>query len=69
MWIGNFLVNMKKNCVLQIILYEFNRVIILVKWGEENIDYVNVFFIDGYWQKDFYIVSQGFFFYIIEDFW
>ncbi|KAG8134186.1 hypothetical protein E2320_007350 [Naja naja] len=36
---GNLPANMKKNRVLQIIPYEFNRVIIPVKRGEENTDY------------------------------
>ncbi|KAB0391636.1 hypothetical protein E2I00_005519 [Balaenoptera physalus] len=43
---GNLPANMKKNRVLQIIPYEFNRVIIPVKRGEENTDYVNASFID-----------------------
>uniref|UniRef100_A0A672NCK0 protein-tyrosine-phosphatase n=1 Tax=Sinocyclocheilus grahami TaxID=75366 RepID=A0A672NCK0_SINGR len=43
---GNLPANMKKNRVLQIIPYEFNRVIIPVKRGEENTDYINASFID-----------------------
>ncbi|XP_062868350.1 receptor-type tyrosine-protein phosphatase alpha [Trichomycterus rosablanca] len=66
---GNLPANMKKNRVLQIIPYEFNRVIIPVKRGEENTDYVNASFIDGYRQKDSYIVSQGPLQQTIEDFW
>ncbi|KAK2510764.1 Ptpra [Columba guinea] len=53
---GNLPANMKKNRVLQIIPYEFNRVIIPVKRGEENTDYVNASFIDEkcaqYWPSD-----------------
>ncbi|KAJ1213387.1 hypothetical protein NDU88_001024 [Pleurodeles waltl] len=66
---GNLPANMKKNRVLQIIPYEFNRVIIPVKRGEENTDYVNASFIDGYRQKDTYIVSQGPLHHTLEDFW
>ncbi|KAM9757815.1 receptor-type tyrosine-protein phosphatase alpha [Menidia menidia] len=66
---GNLPVNMKKNRVLQIIPYEFNRVIIPVKRGEENTDYVNASFIDGYRQKDAYMASQGPLQHTIEDFW
>ncbi|XP_039580366.1 receptor-type tyrosine-protein phosphatase alpha [Passer montanus] len=66
---GNLPANMKKNRVLQIIPYEFNRVIIPVKRGEENTDYVNASFIDGYRQKDSYIASQGPLQHTIEDFW
>uniref|UniRef100_A0A8C6Q5K1 protein-tyrosine-phosphatase n=1 Tax=Nothobranchius furzeri TaxID=105023 RepID=A0A8C6Q5K1_NOTFU len=66
---GNLHANMKKNRVTQIIPYEFNRVIIPVKRGEENTDYVNASFIDGYRQKDAYIASQGPLLYTIEDFW
>ncbi|XP_008407732.1 receptor-type tyrosine-protein phosphatase alpha [Poecilia reticulata] len=66
---GNLPDNMKKNRVLQIIPYEFNRVIIPVKRGEENTDYVNASFIDGYRQKDAYIASQGPLTHTIEDFW
>uniref|UniRef100_A0A6Q2X2T2 protein-tyrosine-phosphatase n=1 Tax=Esox lucius TaxID=8010 RepID=A0A6Q2X2T2_ESOLU len=43
---GNLPANMKKNRVLQIIPYEFNRVIIPVKRGEEDTDYVNASFVD-----------------------
>ncbi|KTF79530.1 hypothetical protein cypCar_00043251, partial [Cyprinus carpio] len=53
---GNLPANMKKNRVLQIIPYEFNRVIIPVKRGEENTDYINASFIDEkcaqYWSSD-----------------
>ncbi|KAK1803696.1 hypothetical protein P4O66_021099 [Electrophorus voltai] len=66
---GNLPANMKKNRVLQIIPYEFNRVIIPVKRGEENTDYINASFIDGYRQKDSYIASQGPLQHTIEDFW
>ncbi|MEQ2180797.1 hypothetical protein GOODEAATRI_005016, partial [Goodea atripinnis] len=66
---GNLPLNMKKNRVLQIIPYEFNRVIIPVKRGEESTDYVNASFIDGYRQKDAYIASQGPLLHTIEDFW
>ncbi|NWI10847.1 PTPRA phosphatase, partial [Crypturellus soui] len=66
---GNLPANMKKNRVLQIIPYEFKRVIIPVKRGEENTDYVNASFIDGYRQKDSYIASQGPLQHTIEDFW
>ncbi|XP_058271158.1 receptor-type tyrosine-protein phosphatase alpha isoform X3 [Hemibagrus wyckioides] len=66
---GNLPANMKKNRVLQIIPYEFNRVIVPVKRGEENTDYVNASFIDGYRQKDSYMASQGPLQHTIEDFW
>lgn len=66
---GNLPANMKKNRVLQIIPYEFNRVIIPVKRGEENTDYINASFIDGYRQKDSYMACQGPLQHTIEDFW
>ncbi|XP_060925250.1 receptor-type tyrosine-protein phosphatase alpha [Limanda limanda] len=66
---GNLPANMKKNRVLQIIPYEFNRVIIPVKRGEESTDYVNSSFIDGYRQKDSYMASQGPLQHTMEDFW
>ncbi|TRY60829.1 hypothetical protein DNTS_003163 [Danionella cerebrum] len=66
---GNLPSNMKKNRVLQIIPYEFNRVIIPVKRGEENTDYINASFIDGYRQKDSYMACQGPLGHTIEDFW
>ncbi|XP_056586658.1 LOW QUALITY PROTEIN: receptor-type tyrosine-protein phosphatase alpha [Triplophysa dalaica] len=66
---GNLPANMKKNRVLQIIPYEFNRVIIPVKRGEEYTDYVNASFIDGYRQKDSYMACQGPLQHTIEDFW
>ncbi|KAJ6658539.1 hypothetical protein lerEdw1_019926 [Lerista edwardsae] len=82
---GNLPANMKKNRVLQIIpceyltllneawqfseTDEFNRVIIPVKRGEENTDYVNASFVDGYRQKDSYIASQGPLQHTTEDFW
>uniref|UniRef100_A0A8C2CTR3 Receptor-type tyrosine-protein phosphatase n=1 Tax=Cyprinus carpio TaxID=7962 RepID=A0A8C2CTR3_CYPCA len=61
---GNLPANMKKNRVLQIIPYEFNRVIIPVKRGEENTDYINASFID-----DSYMACQGPLQHTIEDFW
>ncbi|XP_061412403.1 receptor-type tyrosine-protein phosphatase alpha-like isoform X1 [Lethenteron reissneri] len=66
---GNLPANMKKNRVLQIIPYDFNRVIIPMKRGEENTDYINASFIDGYRQKDAYIVTQGPLPHTAEDFW
>uniref|UniRef100_A0A672SD91 Receptor-type tyrosine-protein phosphatase alpha n=1 Tax=Sinocyclocheilus grahami TaxID=75366 RepID=A0A672SD91_SINGR len=48
---------------------EFNRVIIPVKRGEENTDYINASFIDGYRQKDSYMACQGPLQHTIEDFW
>ncbi|XP_048834177.1 receptor-type tyrosine-protein phosphatase alpha-like isoform X2 [Brienomyrus brachyistius] len=66
---GNLPANMKKNRVLQIIPYEFNRVIIPVKRGDENTDYINASFIDGYRQKDAYMACQGPLQHTLEDFW
>ncbi|TNN81867.1 Receptor-type tyrosine-protein phosphatase epsilon [Liparis tanakae] len=43
---GNLPANMKKNRVLQIIPYDFNRVILSVRRGQEFTDYVNASFID-----------------------
>ncbi|OBS66816.1 hypothetical protein A6R68_04658 [Neotoma lepida] len=57
------------SCCLKFFSDEFNRVIIPVKRGEENTDYVNASFIDGYRQKDSYIASQGPLLHTIEDFW
>uniref|UniRef100_A0A8C6PRB8 protein-tyrosine-phosphatase n=1 Tax=Nothobranchius furzeri TaxID=105023 RepID=A0A8C6PRB8_NOTFU len=43
---GNLPANMKKNRVLQIIPYDFNRVILSMRRGQEFTDYVNATFID-----------------------
>ncbi|KAA8583679.1 hypothetical protein FQN60_014887 [Etheostoma spectabile] len=53
---GNLPANMKKNRVLQIIPYDFNRVILSVKRGQEFTDYINASFIDEkcfqYWPSE-----------------
>uniref|UniRef100_A0A8C5AUV2 protein-tyrosine-phosphatase n=1 Tax=Gadus morhua TaxID=8049 RepID=A0A8C5AUV2_GADMO len=66
---GNLPANMKKNRVLQIIPYDFNRVILPVKRGQEFTDYINASFIDGYRQKDYFIATQGPLSHTVEDFW
>ncbi|XP_050979607.1 receptor-type tyrosine-protein phosphatase epsilon isoform X3 [Labeo rohita] len=66
---GNLPANMKKNRVLQIIPYDFNRVILSMKRGQEFTDYVNASFIDGYRQKDYYIATQGPLAHTVDDFW
>uniref|UniRef100_A0A7N8Y2M1 protein-tyrosine-phosphatase n=1 Tax=Mastacembelus armatus TaxID=205130 RepID=A0A7N8Y2M1_9TELE len=66
---GNLPANMKKNRVLQIIPYDFNRVILSMKRGQEFTDYINASFIDGYRQKDYYIATQGPLSHTVEDFW
>ncbi|XP_048842965.1 LOW QUALITY PROTEIN: receptor-type tyrosine-protein phosphatase epsilon [Brienomyrus brachyistius] len=66
---GNLPVNMKKNRVLQIIPYDFNRVILSMKRGQEYTDYINASFIDGYRQKDYFIATQGPLSSTVEDFW
>uniref|UniRef100_A0A7N6F7V1 Receptor-type tyrosine-protein phosphatase alpha n=1 Tax=Anabas testudineus TaxID=64144 RepID=A0A7N6F7V1_ANATE len=67
---GNLPANMKKNRVLQIIPCDFLQLVIIpVKRGEENTDYVNASFIDGYRQKDSYMASQGPLQHTTEDFW
>ncbi|XP_046885181.1 receptor-type tyrosine-protein phosphatase epsilon-like [Hypomesus transpacificus] len=66
---GNLPANMKKNRVLQIIPYDFNRVILSVKRGQEFTDYINASFIDGYRQKDHFIATQGPLQHTVEDFW
>uniref|UniRef100_A0A3Q3W3C2 Receptor-type tyrosine-protein phosphatase epsilon n=1 Tax=Mola mola TaxID=94237 RepID=A0A3Q3W3C2_MOLML len=66
---GNLPANMKKNRVLQIIPYDFNRVILSVKRGQEFTDYINASFIDGYRQKDCFIATQGPLSHTVEDFW
>uniref|UniRef100_A0A669BDH7 Receptor-type tyrosine-protein phosphatase n=1 Tax=Oreochromis niloticus TaxID=8128 RepID=A0A669BDH7_ORENI len=66
---GNLPANMKKNRVLQIIPYDFNRVILSVKRGQEFTDYINASFIDGYRQKDYFIATQGPLSHTVEDFW
>ncbi|XP_068597734.1 receptor-type tyrosine-protein phosphatase epsilon-like [Brachionichthys hirsutus] len=66
---GNLPANMKKNRVLQIIPYDFNRVILSVKRGQEFTDYINASFIDGYRQKDYFIATQGPLSHTAEDFW
>ncbi|XP_061693781.1 receptor-type tyrosine-protein phosphatase epsilon-like [Syngnathoides biaculeatus] len=66
---GNHPANMKKNRVLQIIPYDFNRVILSVKRGQEFTDYINASFIDGYRQKDYFIATQAPLSHTAEDFW
>nr|XP_046214542.1 receptor-type tyrosine-protein phosphatase epsilon-like isoform X1 [Oncorhynchus gorbuscha]XP_046214543.1 receptor-type tyrosine-protein phosphatase epsilon-like isoform X1 [Oncorhynchus gorbuscha] len=66
---GNLPANMKKNRVLQIIPYDFNRVILSMKRGQEFTDYINASFIDGYRQKDYFIATQGPQSHTVEDFW
>ncbi|XP_028989981.1 receptor-type tyrosine-protein phosphatase epsilon isoform X4 [Betta splendens] len=66
---GNLPANMKKNRVLQIIPYDFNRVILSMRRGQEFTDYVNASFIDGYRQKDYYIATQGPLPHTVDDFW
>eukprot|EP00066_Takifugu_rubripes_P024682 XP_011613948.1 PREDICTED: receptor-type tyrosine-protein phosphatase epsilon-like isoform X3 [Takifugu rubripes] len=69
MRMGNLPANMKKNRVLQIIPYDFNRVILSMRRGQEFTDYVNASFIDGYRQKDYYIATQGPLPHTVDDFW
>ncbi|KAK1164395.1 receptor-type tyrosine-protein phosphatase epsilon-like isoform X1 [Acipenser oxyrinchus oxyrinchus] len=69
MRLGNLPANMKKNRVLQIIPYDFNRVILSMKRGQENTDYINASFIDGYRQKDYFIATQGPLSQTVDDFW
>ncbi|MGH0147530.1 UNVERIFIED_CONTAM: hypothetical protein FKN15_043844 [Acipenser sinensis] len=57
MRMGNLPANMKKNRVLQIIPYDFNRVILSMKRGQENTDYINASFIDD--KCDQYWPDQG----------
>ncbi|GAA6083455.1 protein tyrosine phosphatase receptor type Eb isoform X1, partial [Tachysurus ichikawai] len=66
---GNLSANMRKNRVLQIIPYDFNRVILSVKRGQEFTDYINASFIDGYRQKDYFIATQGPLGHTVQDFW
>ncbi|XP_015202502.1 receptor-type tyrosine-protein phosphatase epsilon isoform X2 [Lepisosteus oculatus] len=66
---GNLPANMKKNRVLQIIPYDFNRVILSMKRGQEFTDYINASFIDGYRQKDYFIATQGPIAHTVDDFW
>ncbi|MCI4382911.1 hypothetical protein PGIGA_G00020200 [Pangasianodon gigas] len=66
---GNLSANMRKNRVLQIIPYDFNRVILSVKRGQEFTDYINASFIDGYRQKDYFIATQGPLAHTVQDFW
>lgn len=66
---GNLPANMKKARVIQIIPYDFNRVILPMKRGQEYTDYINASFIDGYRQKDYFIATQGPLAHTVEDFW
>ncbi|XP_058554099.1 receptor-type tyrosine-protein phosphatase epsilon isoform X2 [Neofelis nebulosa] len=66
---GNLPANMKKARVIQIIPYDFNRVILSMKRGQEYTDYINASFIDGYRQKDYFIATQGPLAHTVEDFW
>uniref|UniRef100_A0A8C5B9W6 protein-tyrosine-phosphatase n=1 Tax=Gadus morhua TaxID=8049 RepID=A0A8C5B9W6_GADMO len=67
--IWNLPANMKKNRVLQIIPYDFNRVILSMRRGQEFTDYINASFIDGYRQKDYFIATQGPLAHTVQDFW
>uniref|UniRef100_A0A672R445 Receptor-type tyrosine-protein phosphatase epsilon n=1 Tax=Sinocyclocheilus grahami TaxID=75366 RepID=A0A672R445_SINGR len=66
---GNLPTNMRKNRVLQIIPYDFNRVILSMKRGQEFTDYINASFIDGYRQKDYFIATQAPLAHTVQDFW
>uniref|UniRef100_A0A672LV46 Receptor-type tyrosine-protein phosphatase epsilon n=1 Tax=Sinocyclocheilus grahami TaxID=75366 RepID=A0A672LV46_SINGR len=66
---GNLPANMRKNRVLQIIPYDFNRVILSMKRGQEFTDYINASFIDGYRQKDYFIATQAPLAHTVQDFW
>lgn len=66
---GNLPANMKKARVIQIIPYDFNRVILSMKRGQEFTDYINASFIDGYRQKDYFMATQGPLAHTVEDFW
>uniref|UniRef100_A0A8C7ZHW7 Receptor-type tyrosine-protein phosphatase epsilon n=1 Tax=Oryzias sinensis TaxID=183150 RepID=A0A8C7ZHW7_9TELE len=63
---GNLPANMKKNRVLQIIPYDFNRVILSMRRGQEFTDYINIF---RSLQKDYFIATQGPLSHTVEDFW
>ncbi|KAH0507962.1 Receptor-type tyrosine-protein phosphatase epsilon [Microtus ochrogaster] len=66
---GNLPANMNKARVIQIIPYDFNRVILSMKRGQEYTDYINASFIDGYRQKDYFMATQGPLAHTVEDFW
>ncbi|XP_032889582.1 receptor-type tyrosine-protein phosphatase epsilon isoform X1 [Amblyraja radiata] len=66
---GNRPVNMKKARVLQIIPYDFNRVVLPRKRGQEFSDYINASYIDGYRLKDYFVATQGPIVHTLEDFW
>nr|CAB3266741.1 sushi, von Willebrand factor type A, EGF and pentraxin domain-containing protein 1-like [Phallusia mammillata] len=66
---GNHPANMRKNRVVLILPYDWNRVILPIKNGLENSDYINASYIDGYRQKDAYIATQGPLPHTVEDFW
>ncbi|XP_078269765.1 receptor-type tyrosine-protein phosphatase epsilon isoform X1 [Rhinoraja longicauda] len=66
---GNRPVNMKKARVLQIIPYDFNRVVLPRKRGQEFSDYINASYIDGYRLKDYFVATQGPIVHTVEDFW
>lgn len=66
---GNHPANMRKNRVLLILPYDWNRVMLPIKRGQENTDYINASYIDGYRRKDAYIATQGPLPHTTEDFW
>ncbi|XP_069755759.1 receptor-type tyrosine-protein phosphatase epsilon isoform X2 [Narcine bancroftii] len=66
---GNKPINMKKARVLQIIPYDFNRVVLPRKRGQEFSDYINASYIDGYRLKDYFVATQGPIVHTVEDFW
>ncbi|XP_059480546.1 receptor-type tyrosine-protein phosphatase C-like isoform X2 [Neocloeon triangulifer] len=61
--------NEKKNRKLNVAAYDLTRVILKELPGEQNSDYINANFIDGYQHSKAYIATQGPLEHTVDDFW
>jgi hypothetical protein len=55
--VGRLPSNFHKNCVLKTMPFDFNRVILLK--NDNSSDFINANFVDGFNQKNKFIVTQG----------
>jgi protein tyrosine phosphatase len=66
---ANHALNMRKNRLLTILPYDYNRVVLPGKMGVEQSDYVNASYIDGYSKQREFIATQAPLSDTTEDFW